>query len=111
MDKKKILMRALPVLLVLLVILVLALVRKGTGDTRIITVKVMYQGQVEKAYELNTPEHFLGAALLEVPDGQDFSTVQEIYVNGVLTEIPLSDVPVQEGDLFELVYGETQLGE
>lgn len=109
MDKKKWAFCALPVCLVILALAGLGLIRKGTGDTRVITVKVIYNHQVEKAYELNTPEKNLADALLEVPDGQDFTTVAEVYVNGVRTETPLQELAVADGDLFELVYRDSQV--
>ena len=91
----------------------ICLVRRGTGYTQIITVKTLYDGQVEKAYELNTPEENLADALVEVTeaDGQDFSAVQEIYINGEQTDLPLSGILVKEGDIYELVYKETQIHE
>lgn len=108
-EKRKRLIRALPVCIAILVLALICLVRRGTGYTQIITIKTLYNGQVEKAYELNTPEDNLADALLEVPDGQDFKSVQEVYVNGVSTELPLSAISVKEGDVYELVYGESQL--
>ncbi|MCI8596844.1 MAG: hypothetical protein HFJ10_00130 [Lachnospiraceae bacterium] len=109
MDKRKWAICALPVVLVILALAGLGLVRKGTGDTRVITVKVLYDHQVEKAYELNTPEKNLADALLEVPDGQDFTSVVEVYVNGVRTETPLKELAVEDGDLFEFVYAASQI--
>ncbi len=44
-------------------------------------------------------------------DGQDFSAVQEIYINGEQTDLPLSGILVKEGDIYELVYKETQIHE
>ena len=51
----------------------------------------------------------LADALLEVPDGQDFTSVVEVYVNGVRTETPLKELAVEDGDLFEFVYAASQI--
>ena len=110
---RKQVIRALPVTIGILVLLLLCLVRRGTGYTQIITVKTLYDGQVEKVYQLNTPEENLADALQEATDadGQDFSATREIYINGTKTDLSLSEIIVKEGDTYELVYGETQIHE
>lgn len=110
---KKQIIRALPVTIGILVMALLCLVRRGTGYTQIITVKTLYNGQVEKVYQLNTPEENLADALMEATeaDGQDFAAAREIYINGAATDLSLSQIAVKEGDVYELVYGETQIHE
>ena len=110
---RKQVIRAFPLIIGVLLVALICLVRRGTGYTQIITVKTLYDGQVEKAYELNTPEENLADALVEVTeaDGQDFSAVQEIYINGEQTDLPLSGILVKESDIYELVYKETQIHE